>query len=55
MKACRECGHQVSEQAFACPQCGAPYPARPQWTGWGFEYRSNLAWDKIVSGTGKWF
>lgn len=41
MKACRECGHQVSEQAFACPQCGAPYPARPEWTGWGFEYRSN--------------
>jgi hypothetical protein len=40
MKACRECGHQVSEQAFACPHCGSPYPARPAWTGWGFEYRS---------------
>jgi hypothetical protein len=40
MKACRECGHRVSEQAFACPACGAPYPARAQWSGWGFEYRS---------------
>lgn len=40
MKNCRECGHQVSEQAFSCPQCGAPYPAREKWDGWGFEYRS---------------
>jgi hypothetical protein len=40
MKACRECGHPVSEQAFACPQCGSPCPAQPEWTGWGFEYRS---------------
>jgi len=40
MKTCRECGHQVSEQAFACPQCGAPYPARDRWDGWGYEYRS---------------
>ncbi len=40
MKPCRECGHQVSEQAFACPQCGAPYPARAKWTGWGVEYKS---------------
>lgn len=45
MKPCRECQHQVSEQAFACPSCGAPYPARPAWNGWGFEYKSkaNLA------------
>lgn len=40
MKACRECGHQVSEQAFACPGCGAPYPARETWDGWGYEYKS---------------
>jgi len=40
MKNCRECGHKVSEQAFACPACGAPYPARANWDGWGFEYRS---------------
>src|SRR5262245_41934814 len=42
MKPCRECGHQVSEQAMACPQCGAPYPAREKWDGWGFEYRSKI-------------
>ncbi|GBC60276.1 zinc-ribbon domain-containing protein [Desulfonema ishimotonii] len=40
MKECRECGHLVSEQAFACPDCGAPYPAREKWDGWGFEYKS---------------
>lgn len=40
MKQCRECHHEVSEAAFACPGCGAPYPARPQWDGWGFEYKS---------------
>ena len=40
MKPCRECSHQVSEQAFACPNCGAPYPARDKWDGWGFEYKS---------------
>lgn len=42
MKQCRECGHRVSDQAFACPQCGAPYPAKASWTGWGYEYKSSL-------------
>jgi hypothetical protein len=42
MKPCRTCGHQISEEAFACPNCGAPYPAREQWDGWGFEYKSRL-------------
>jgi hypothetical protein len=40
MRPCRECRHQVSEQAAACPQCGAPLPARERWDGWGFEYKS---------------
>ena len=40
MKACRECKHTVSEQANACPNCGAPYPAKEKWNGWGFEYKS---------------
>ncbi len=40
MKPCRECAHMVSEQAMACPQCGAPYPAREKWDGYGFEYKS---------------
>lgn len=40
MKECRECQHQVSDQAISCPGCGAPYPARDKWDGWGFEYKS---------------
>jgi hypothetical protein len=40
MKPCRECRHQVSEQALACPQCGAPFPARQAWDGYGYEYKS---------------
>jgi len=40
MKNCRECQHEVSEQAMACPQCGAPFPAKDKWDGWGFEYKS---------------
>lgn len=40
MKSCRECKQQVSEQAMACPNCGAPYPAREQFDGWGFEYKT---------------
>ncbi len=40
MKACRECRHEVSEQALSCPQCGAPFPAREKWDGWGYEYKS---------------
>ena len=47
MKRCRECQHEVSEQAVACPSCGAPFPAKEKWDGWGFEYRSEatiLGW-----------
>ena len=40
MKRCRECQHDVSEQAIACPNCGTPYPAKEKWDGWGFEYKS---------------
>lgn len=43
MKSCRECGHQVSEQALACPNCGAPRPAQERWDGWGYEYRSSAS------------
>lgn len=43
MKTCRECHHTVSEQALACPQCGAPYPTRAKWDGWGFEYKSEAS------------
>ncbi len=40
MKTCRDCQHEVSEQAISCPNCGAPYPAREKWDGWGYEYKS---------------
>ena len=40
MKSCRECKQEISEQAVSCPHCGAPYPAREKWDGWGFEYKS---------------
>ena len=43
MSSCRECQHQVSDQAIACPNCGAPFPARPAWDGYGWEYKSKIA------------
>ena len=42
LQPCRECRREISPQAFACPGCGAPWPARERWDGWGFEYRSQL-------------
>ena len=41
MKPCRECQHQISEQAMSCPNCGAPFPAKERWDGYGFEYKSD--------------
>ena len=40
MKECRECHHSVNDKAWVCPNCGAPYPAKKEWDGWGFEYKS---------------
>ena len=40
MKNCRECQREISENAMSCPHCGAPYPAKEKWDGWGFEYKS---------------
>lgn len=40
MKPCRECQHKISEQAVVCPNCGAPFPAKEKWDGWGIEYKS---------------
>ena len=40
MKPCRECKREISEQAMTCPQCGAPYPTRERWAGWGIESKS---------------
>ena len=27
---------------MACPSCGAPYPAKERWDGYGFEYKSPI-------------
>lgn len=44
MKPCRDCQHEVSEQAWMCPHCGTPHPANPNWKGsYGFEYKSKAA------------
>ncbi|MBU0485545.1 MAG: zinc ribbon domain-containing protein [Proteobacteria bacterium] len=43
MKPCRECHHHISEQALTCPSCGTPFPAKANWDGWGFEYKSATA------------
>jgi hypothetical protein len=40
MKPCRSCRHEISEDAISCPHCGAPFPARENWDGWGYEYKS---------------
>jgi hypothetical protein len=47
MKSCRECQHDISENAVACPGCGAPYPAKKNWDGWGFEYKSKATFFDI--------
>ena len=41
MKPCRTCQHPVAPDAAACPNCGAPYPAKPQWDGYGIEYKTS--------------
>jgi len=43
MVPCRECQHEVSENAPICPNCGAPKPANEKWDGWGYEYKSKTA------------
>lgn len=42
LKPCRECRQPVSDQALACPHCGAPVPAREDWSGFGYEYKSRI-------------
>jgi len=40
LTACRSCRKEVSVEAMTCPHCGAPFPARQTWRGWGYEWRS---------------
>ena len=37
---CRVCQHEVSGTARSCPQCGAMFPARPNWQGTGYDWKS---------------
>lgn len=37
---CRECQKEISADAKSCPHCGAPFPARTEWRGSGFEWKS---------------
>ncbi|HPE03886.1 MAG TPA: hypothetical protein PK101_04650, partial [Thauera sp.] len=41
MAPCRVCTKDVARDAVACPHCGAPYPAKLEWDGWGYEYKSD--------------
>jgi hypothetical protein len=38
---CRECKQEISTDASFCPRCGAPWPAKTEWRGSGFEWRSS--------------
>jgi len=40
MKQCRGCRKDVADDAVVCPHCGAPFPAKQKWDGFGFEYKS---------------
>lgn len=40
---CRDCGHEVSTTALACPGCGAPFPYKPNWDGYGFEWKTEAS------------
>jgi hypothetical protein len=40
LTACRACRKEVSVEAMACPHCGAPFPAKQTWRGWGYEWKS---------------
>jgi hypothetical protein len=40
MMPCRTCRRDVSVEARSCPHCGAPFPARQEWNGVGFEWKS---------------
>jgi hypothetical protein len=41
---CRDCSREVPVAARACPHCGALHPARRDWNGEGYEWKSQLTW-----------
>jgi hypothetical protein len=40
IESCRECNSNVSTEALSCPHCGAPRPTARNWTGPGYEWKS---------------
>lgn len=40
LQPCRECGKEVSSDAFSCPACGAPRPTARVWKGFGIDWKS---------------
>lgn len=40
LTACRACRKEVSVEAMTCPHCGAPFPSKQTWRGWGYEWKS---------------
>jgi hypothetical protein len=41
---CRECENEVSTNALTCPSCGAPYPWKETFDGYGWEWKSQAVW-----------
>lgn len=41
---CRDCTMPVSGDVAVCPHCGALRPARREWAGEGFEWKSRALW-----------
>ena len=40
MTKCRDCSNTISTDAPLCPHCGAPYPWKENWDGYGWEWKS---------------
>lgn len=41
---CRECHEIVPGDALTCPHCGAPRPARQNFAGEGYEWKTQATW-----------
>jgi hypothetical protein len=41
---CRVCRAEVRAADLTCPHCGAPRPARAEFSGEGYEWRTAAAW-----------
>jgi hypothetical protein len=56
LSACRECRKEVSTNAGSCPHCGAPRPAKQDWNGWGYDWKTKTSfygWPLVHVSVGK--